>query len=527
MNRISPRAIAVGLAATALLSACGGKSTPKVTVAPSTVAVAAATTVAAPAAGDLTNLKASVVQVIAEGEIRDAAEGQTGFQSSGSGFFISESGKIVTNNHVVSGSGSLTVLIGGDTKTKYPARILGVSECSDIAVIELIDAGKYPALKWTTQKVEPPLEAYAAGFPLGDPEFTVTRGVVSKAQAGGDTSWASVRHVIEHDANIQPGNSGGPLVDKSGSLIGINYAGGDPGTGTSQYYAIAQDLAQPLIDDLQKGNKETIGVNGRAFVDKEANLSGVWVRGVTPGGPASKAGVKPGDILTTLNGVDLGGGTLAPYCRVLRSAQPNQAMSVRLIRFDTKEVLEGELFGKPIAPVFSFAQQLQEDVKGKGGTSTTSGEYVEVVDDSKKISVAVPKEWSEVSTELQDLTQTGTPQPTIIAAPDSAKFQKSNGPGIALILLEVPGVGAVDKDQVLTSMEKSIPECSGFKYNDYKDNKYAGRYLVADCKDTVGIVALVSPNGDNDKALLIIGQAATEGDLAAIDKALSTFEIAQ
>jgi serine protease Do len=526
MNR-SPRNLGIGIAAAALLAACGGGG-PKVaatTVTPSTVAVAPSTVAAA---DGLQSLKKSVVQIIVEGEIREPAAGQTGFQSSGSGFVITADGKIVTNNHVVTGAGSLTVLVGGNKDEKLPARVLGVSECSDLAVIELIDKGDYRPLTWSTEAIIPPLEAYAAGFPLGDPEYTVTRGVVAKAKADGDTAWASVRHVIEHDSNIQPGNSGGPLVDKSGNLIGINYAGGDPGSGTSQFYAIAQDLAQPLIADLQKGNKETIGVNGRAFVDKEANLSGVWVRGVTPGGPASKAGMKPGDIITTLNGVDLGGGTMAPYCRVLRSAQPNQAMSVRLIRFDTKEVLEGELFGKPLAPVFSFAQELQEDVKSKNGSSsTTSGEYVRVVDETQKISVEIPKEWNDVQLEAQNLLQIDRKQPTIIAAPDSAKFQKSNGPGLALILLEIPGVGSLDKDELLRTMETSVPECSGFKYNDYKDNKYNGRYLVADCKDTVGIVALVSPNGEADQALMIVGQAATEGDLAAIDKALSTFEIAK
>lgn len=513
-------------ASTLMLSACGsgGKDASATTVA--VVAAARTTTTVATAKSDLTTLKGSVVQILAEGEIRDPGDGQTSFKSSGSGFFITADGRIVTNNHVVTGAGALTVLIGGETKDRFPARVLGVSECSDLAVLELVDKGTYPALSWSTQPIVPPLETYAAGFPLGDPEFTVTRGVVSKAEASGDTSWASVRHVIEHDANIQPGNSGGPLVDAQGKLVGVNYAGGDPGTGTAQFFAIAQDLAKPLIDDLQKGNKETIGVNGQAFVDKDANLTGVWVRGITPGGPASNAGVKPGDIITTLNGVDMGGGTMAPYCRVLRSAQPNAAMSIRVLRFDTKEVLEGELFGKSLASVFSFAEQLQEQVPTGGGAGVpTSGEFVRVVDDTQTISVEVPKEWSDVKTAAQDLAGLGTKQPTIIAAPNSASFENAFGPGVALVLLEIPGVGSIDKDEVLRGMETSIPECSNFKYADYKDKRYTGRYLTADCDKTLGLVALVSPVNDDDKALLIVAQAATEGDLAAIDKALSSFEI--
>ena len=68
---------------------------------------------------------------------------------------------------------------------------------------------------------------YAAGYPLGDPEFTLTRGIVAKAEAGGDlTGTSSIDHTIEHDANIQPGNSGGPLVDADGKVVAVNYAGG-------------------------------------------------------------------------------------------------------------------------------------------------------------------------------------------------------------------------------------------------------------------------------------------------------------
>jgi serine protease Do len=521
---------AVGATCAVLLSACGSKAKEPVatTIAAAVKAKAADTTVAAEkqgSTGGIENMKGSVVQILAEGEIRDPGDGQNSFKSTGSGFFVSADGKIVTNNHVVTGSGALTVLIGGDDDTKYPARVLGVSECSDLAVIQLVDSGDYPFLSWTTKEVVPPLEIYAAGFPLGDPEYTVTRGVVSKAKADGDTSWASVRHVIEHDANIQPGNSGGPLVDSEGRLVGVNYAGGDPGTGTAQFFAIAQDLAQPLINDLEGGNKETIGVNGRAFVDKEAGLSGVWVRGVTPGGPASKAGVKPGDIITTLNGVDLGGGSLAPYCRVLRSAQPEQAMSIRVIRFDSKEVLEGELFGKELKPVFSFAAQLQDQVPtGSGAGVATSGEYVQIVDDTKKISVQVPREWSDVSTKAQDLAGIGTVQPTIIAAPDINKLNNSDGPGVAMVLIEAPGVGAVDKDELLKGTEADVP-CQDFNYADYTDNKYKGRYFTAKCGETLGVVAVISPAGDDDRVLIIIAQAATEADLAAIDKALSTFEI--
>ena len=93
---------------------------------------------------------------------------------------------------------------------------------------------------------------YAAGFPLGDPEFTLTRGIVSKLEADGDTSWASIDSVLEHDAAIQPGNSGGPLVTTDGAIIGVNYAGGSR-TNTEQFFAIDKDRAQEVVDTAEGG----------------------------------------------------------------------------------------------------------------------------------------------------------------------------------------------------------------------------------------------------------------------------------
>jgi hypothetical protein len=78
--------------------------------------------------------------------------------------------------------------------------------------------------KWYDGPITPGLAVYVGGFPLGDPEFTLTRGIVSKERASGETSWALVDAVIEHNATINPGNSGGPLVTQDGKRVGINYA---------------------------------------------------------------------------------------------------------------------------------------------------------------------------------------------------------------------------------------------------------------------------------------------------------------
>ena len=133
---------------------------------------------------------------------------------------------------------------------------------------------------------------YAAGFPLGDPEFTLTRGIVAKAQASGETPWASIDSTIEHDANIQPGNSGGPLVTTEGLVAAVNYATGSE-TNTSQFFAISKELAEPVVAKLMDGDFESLGINGQAVVDEEAGISGIWVAGVAPGSPARRPGSCP------------------------------------------------------------------------------------------------------------------------------------------------------------------------------------------------------------------------------------------
>ncbi len=167
----------------------------------------------------------ATVQIVAEGTFVDPSEGfVANAVGAGSGFLISPDGIVVTNNHVVTGAARLEVWLEGEG---YGARVLGASECWDLAVIQ-IDA-KDQDLPYLDLYDGPDLsagaEVWAAGFPLGDPEFTLTAGIISKGETRANTSWASVDRVFEHDARINPGNSGGPLLNAQGQVVGVNYAG--------------------------------------------------------------------------------------------------------------------------------------------------------------------------------------------------------------------------------------------------------------------------------------------------------------
>lgn len=331
----------------------------------------------------LDDVKKATIQIEAQGTFEDPQVGLVvNGAGRGSGFIIDPSGIAVTNNHVVTGAALLKVWVGGNKDKVYNARVLGASECSDLAVIK-IEGSDFPYLQWNESAPKVGLEVYTAGFPLGDPEYTMTKGIVSKATADGKTNWASVESVLEHDARINPGNSGGPLVDKDGKVVAINYASNQ----NNQYFAIARAEADAVLSQLKGGTDvNSIGVNGQAVMSEDKTISGVWVSSVKSGSAADKSGVKPGDIIVQLEGLVLGtDGTLADYCQILRSHKPNDTLSLNVLRWATGEILEGQLNGRELKVTGTFNSGGQSN-NGQSGTAT-------IADDSNVISMEVPSSW--------------------------------------------------------------------------------------------------------------------------------------
>lgn len=333
------------------------------------------------AVSNLQDVRNAVIQIEAQGSFVDPQFGlQMNAAGRGSGFIIDPSGIAVTNNHVVTGAALLKVWIGGDTSKTYNARVLGVSECSDLAVIK-IEGSDFAYLDWYADPVQVGLDVYTAGFPLGDPEYTLTRGIISKESADGETNWASVDSVIMHDATINPGNSGGPLVSPNGQIVAVNYAAYKA---ADQYFAIGPDVARPVIERLAAGNDvNSIGVNGTSILSDDGALSGVWVSSVKSGSPADQSGLQGGDIIYTLEDVILGtDGTMQDYCDILRSHSATDTLDMTIIRFNTEQILEGQLNGRALEVVDSFASgNTGGDNSGgdtgsgnTGGGETTGGE---------------------------------------------------------------------------------------------------------------------------------------------------------
>lgn len=316
---------------------------------------------------NLQDVKNAAIQIEAQGTFVDPEFGLVvNGAGRGSGFIIDPSGIAVTNNHVVTGAGLLKVWVGGES-TPRNAKVLGVSECSDIAVIDIEGEG-FDYLDWYSNPVEVGMDIYVAGFPLGDPEYTLTKGVISKARTDGESSWASVDSVIEYDATSNPGNSGGPVVNPDGEVLAVHYAGNAE---TRQAFGISRDLVTEIINELKTGKDiDTIGVNGQAVATEDGSVTGVWVSSVQSGSLADQAGVQPGDIITEMENLVLStDGTMSQYCDILRSHESSDTLSLQVLRWANAEVLEGQINGRELEVVYSG------DVASDGTTTDmTTGE---------------------------------------------------------------------------------------------------------------------------------------------------------
>ncbi len=267
-------------------------------------------------------VKPSVVNVRVKIVQQDIFGNQQEGEGVGSGIIYSPDGYIITNNHVAGNAKELTVtLLDGK---EYPAKLIGADKNTDVAVIKIDANNLKPADFTTIENVKVGELAIALGSPFGLQE-TVTEGVVSALGRDVAISFDTLPMVdlIQTDAAINPGNSGGPLVNSAGQVIGMNTiiystSGSSAGVGFSIPADTAINIAKQIIKygkakipfmGIEMGSSNTnagagtnANTNTSTSTDINANIAGVYVKSVTPGKPAEKAGFKTGDIITEFDG---------------------------------------------------------------------------------------------------------------------------------------------------------------------------------------------------------------------------------
>jgi serine protease Do len=266
----------------------------------------------------------------------------------GSGVIVNADGHIITNHHVVDGAEEISVDL--TDRRHFDAKLIGSDTPSDLAVLK-IEAHDLPVLSLAdSDKVRVGDICLAVGNPLGIGQ-TVTMGIVSAKGRRTEQGDGSFEDFLQTDAAINQGNSGGALVNTQGELIGINSqilstSGGNIGIG----FAIPSNMARGVMDQLNKSGHVSRGRLGVGIQDITPELAqslelkdsrGVLVASVDAGGPADKAGVKPEDVITQLNGVRVEDGN-ALRNRVASTA-PGSDIAVTVVRNGHEQTLHAKL----------------------------------------------------------------------------------------------------------------------------------------------------------------------------------------
>jgi putative serine protease PepD len=306
-RRPRPPRLAVLLVASALL---GGGTSAGVLAATGAMGNGSTTTVlqrTAASTSSSAGLDAgSIYASTSAGVVDIAVQGTSpGSAATGTGFVVDAQGHIVTAAHVVDGASSVTVkLQDGTTRT---ATVLGKDDATDVAVIRIDPSGLtlHPLTLGSSASVGVGAEVAAIGDPFGYAR-SISTGIVSGVDRTIQApNGFTVAHAIQTDAAMNPGNSGGPVLDASGNVIGIAdqiATGGNVDQSSGVGFAVPIDLVKSTLKTLEAGGTVQHAYLGIASADSARATAGATVSSVTSGGPAAGAGVRSGDVVTAFDG---------------------------------------------------------------------------------------------------------------------------------------------------------------------------------------------------------------------------------
>lgn len=288
--------------------------------------------------------------------------------SFGSGFIVTESGYVVTNYHVVKDATTLTVLTS-DSK-EYPAKLIGFDSNNDLAVLKIEGDNLQPVRLGSSDALAVGDQVVAIGNPLGELTSTLTAGYISAKDRGVSTGGAAI-NMLQTDAAINSGNSGGPLFNMHGEVVGITTAKYSGATSSGAYiegigFAIPIDDVVGMISDLTELGYITgayLGVMVSDMNAESANMYGLpvgaYVQEVTKGFCAEAAGLQAKDIITNLGGYDVD--SVSDLTRALRHFKGGDMTTITVFRSGSELELTVTLSEKPVENSTVQAAEPQEN----------------------------------------------------------------------------------------------------------------------------------------------------------------------
>jgi len=297
----------------------------------------------------------AVVTVLNEQQLNTQGEEQLQPVGSGTGFIIDDEGHIVTNQHVVEGGEQFEVVFADGSV--HDAELVGSDPLSDLAVVKVDDDLPGFVALGDSDELRPGQPVLAIGSPLGAFTNTVTQGIVSAI--GRDFPGSNTyTNLVQHDAAINPGNSGGPLFDFNGDVVGVNTLGIPTGDGGEPvqglFFAIPANTVKEIAAELIDNGEVIYPYFGIEFnsvtqdVVAELDLpvdNGVLVLNVPEGGPAAEAGIEPGDVITSIGGVEIDQQT--SFSEALFQFEPGETVEVVIVRDGEEMTVEITLAERP------------------------------------------------------------------------------------------------------------------------------------------------------------------------------------
>ena len=327
-----------------------------VSMAPSEVGSTGAPVVTAPATDDRLPVMdvATVVEIIEPSVVTVVSEIDEGFgmgQGTGTGVVITADGEILTNAHVVDGASKVSVLFS-DSIDPISAVVLAKDVGNDLALLKIDATGLTPAVFADPESIGVGDEVVAVGFALDlDGGPTVTRGIISALNRTIENGDGALDGLIQTDAAISSGNSGGPLVNSRGQVVGINTAVFTSTAGTAANnvgFSISVGEALPVIDELRaisNGAERIEGYLGVGLQGRDDGGRGAVITEVAPDSPAFDAGLEAGDIVVSAGGTPVDG--QAAFVAAIRDQSPGDTIEIQVLRSGDRLTLSATLIERP------------------------------------------------------------------------------------------------------------------------------------------------------------------------------------